>query len=327
MSEAEISTNQREKQRRRCRRRKQEKRSEEEQEQELEKGETSSSLWSDPQEYWRPIQWAILCSMPLRELQSALVSFWSHSLHLGLFETLLAIPVAILRATTGSLVDSHVAVLRFLRNRPPVNPNEKVGFSKLMQWLVSFGFFVLVYECIGIVSIPLFAIPSLFAYVTGSATPSTPGVASTLSAISSVRHSREQIVPKLSLWTKFSRYLTSLMLNRLRIAVGIGLVTFMIVGSVTGFVLLSYKMVIEGKEAVISLKTHLEENNYAERTGLKHWVDENRVPELIDSYTSKFYEAVLQRNVGRGEESFDQTTAHYVYFHGSRTSAAMVFIR
>ncbi|OVA20616.1 Uncharacterized protein family UPF0118 [Macleaya cordata] len=245
------------------------------------------------QQYLRPIQWAILCSMPLRELHSALVRFWSHPLHLGLFETLIAIPVAVLRATTGSLIDSHVALLRLLHNRHPVCPNEKVGFSKLMQWIVSFGVFVFVYERIGPASIPAFTVPCLFAYATGCGTPSTPGVASTLSAISSAR--RNKIVPKSSIWSRISRYITSVMLKRLKVTVCFGLIMFMIVGSVSGFVLFSYKIGMEGKDAVISLKTHLQENNYAERIGLNKWMDENQVPELIDTYSTKFCQTVSQQ--------------------------------
>lgn len=247
------------------------------------------------QEYWHPIQWAILCSMPLRELQTTLLCFWSHHLKLGLFETLLAIPVAVLRVTTGSLIDSHAALLSLLPNRPPVRRNETVGFSKLMQWLVSFALFVLVYERIGAASIPAFAVPCLVGYATGWGTPSAPAVASTLAAISSVRRSSKRIVTKISLWSKFSQFLISCVLKRLERTVAIGLITFMIVGSVSGFVFFSYKIGVEGKVAVISLKTHLEENNYAERIGLRQWMDENQVPELIDTYMVKFYGAVSKQ--------------------------------
>ncbi|KAL5994597.1 hypothetical protein ACLOJK_024650 [Asimina triloba] len=64
----------------------------------------------------------------------------------------------------------------------------------------------------------------------------------------------------------------------------IGLIIFMIVGSVSGFVFFSYKIGIEGKDAVISFKEHLQESNY--------WIDKNRVPELVDMYTGQFYKSV-----------------------------------
>ncbi|XP_017974438.1 PREDICTED: uncharacterized protein LOC18600842 [Theobroma cacao] len=187
------------------------------------------------QNYWRPIQWAILCSMPLRGLQTLIVSFWSHPLGLGLFETLIAIPIAILRATTASLLDSHAALLRLLSRssspRPAGRRQTRVGFYKLMQWLVSFGPFVLVYERIGFFSIPAVTVPCFVAYINGS---------------------------------------------------------------ILGFLFFSYKIAIEGKEAVISLKVHLEENNYGEVIGINKWMDENQIPELIDSYMSKFYETLSQ---------------------------------
>lgn len=72
--------------------------------------------------YWRPVQWAILCSMPLRELHTALVSFWSDSLNLGLLETLFAIPCAAVRATTASLVDFRTAICRLLKRPSPPRP-------------------------------------------------------------------------------------------------------------------------------------------------------------------------------------------------------------
>ncbi|XP_057984266.1 uncharacterized protein LOC131168669 isoform X2 [Malania oleifera] len=245
------------------------------------------------QGYSRPIYWAILCSMPLRELQTALVSFWSHPLNLGLFETLIAIPIAVLRVTTASLIDSYSAILRLLRRPESPRRRRPVGFAKLMQWLVSFGLFVVAHEHIGLYSVPAFTVPCLTAYTLTRGTRTNYGIASTLTTISSVRRKR-RIVPANSLWSKINRYITSRMLNRLKKIAGIGLIAFMIIGCVFGFVFFSYKIGIEGKVAVISLKTHLEESNYAERMGLKKWMDENELPELIDAYTSKFYETICQ---------------------------------
>lgn len=256
--------------------------------------------------YWRPIQWAILCSVPLREVQRALVSFWSHPLNLGLFETFMAIPVAVLRATTGSLMDSHAALLRLFRNSPMPSPhrNGKIGFFKLMQWLVSFGLFVIVHERIGLASVPAIVIPCFVAYVTGRRKLFTFGVARTLTSISSVRRgNRSTPSGNRSLWSKISRYITSKMLKKLKILAAVGLITFMIIGSLFGIVLFSYKIGIEGKDAVMSLKTHLEKNNYAERIGLKRWMDENQVPELIDTYTEKFYVTI--------SENIDSLASYY----------------
>ncbi|XWS32725.1 hypothetical protein CRYUN_Cryun22dG0014600 [Craigia yunnanensis] len=267
------------------------------------------------QNYWRPIQWALLCSMPLRELQTLIVSFWSHPLSLGLFETLIAIPIAILRATTASLLDSHAAFLRLLSCRssssPPLQPSvgrrqkTRVGFSKLMQWLVTFGLFVIVYEKIGFFSIPAVTVPCFIVYTTGFGVIVKPGLASTLSRISSARKNRKIFHNNrsLSIFCKLDQYITSALFNRLNTMVGIGLILFMIVGSILGFLFFSYKIAIEGKEAVISLKIHLQENNYGEIIGINKWMDENQIPELIDSYMSKFYETLSQ--------NIDSWAVHY----------------
>lgn len=148
------------------------------------------------QEYWRPIQWAILCSIPLRELQTALVGFWSHPLQMGLLETILAVPLAVIRIATGSLIDSQVAFVRLLRRRgSPGSWGDCIGFSKLMRWVVSFGLFVLSRERFGAAAIPAFVIPGFIAHATGLATGSDPGsVATTLSVMSSVHHSGVRII-------------------------------------------------------------------------------------------------------------------------------------
>ncbi|KAB2610177.1 hypothetical protein D8674_018209 [Pyrus ussuriensis x Pyrus communis] len=269
------------------------------------------------QGYWRPIHWAILCSMPLRELHTALVSFWSHSLNLGLFETLIAIPIAALRATTASLVDSHTAIQCCLLRRRPNCRKRQIRFSKLVQWIISFALFVIVYESIGIISVPAFAMACFVAYALGyRSILIDPGVATTLSAISSVRrrgrlkfkntnNTNSNSNSPANFGGKISRCITSMMLNRLKTAVAIGLITVMIVGSVLGFFFFSYKIAIEGKGAVISLKAHLEEMNYdyAGRVGLKKWMNANQVPELIDDYATKFFETVSQ--------NIDSLAAHY----------------
>ncbi|XP_038989818.1 transmembrane protein 245-like isoform X2 [Phoenix dactylifera] len=241
-------------------------------------------------DYWRPILWALLCSMPLRELHTAIVSFWSHPLRLGLLETLLAIPLAAFRSAASSLIDSHAAVLRLLHRRAPLlpTPTAPVGFSKLMQWLVSFGLFVLLHERVGPLSLPVFAVPALLAYANGSR---PPPVAATLSRIHSRRRPRPARTPVLS---RLSRYLTSGLLSRLHTLVAISLIIFMIFGTLSGFLFFSYKIGIEGRDAVISIKTHLQHHNYSQWIGFQKWMDDNDVPVLIESYTSKFYESISQ---------------------------------
>lgn len=166
----------------------------------------------------------------------------------------------------------------------------KIGFSKLIQWLISFGLFSFLYERIGYLSVPAFVIiPCSIAYATGFGT-----VTKTVRKFTSISSMKFRSNDRSSFRFKISSCLTSIMLNRLKTMVGIGLIMFMIVGSVLGLAFFSYKIAIEGKEALVCLKVHLHENDYAERMGIKRWMEQNNIPELIDSYAPKFSETLFQ---------------------------------
>ncbi|KAG0464175.1 hypothetical protein HPP92_020244 [Vanilla planifolia] len=251
------------------------------------------------QDYRRPIQWALLCSIPLRELHTALVSFWSHPLRLGLPETLLAVPLAALRSAATSLIDSQAAFHRLIRRKDgsPHQPIPRLGFSKLMRWLVSFSLVVLLYERFGPLALPIFAIPGFFA--TTRARP--PPLSATLSAISSARRgsrrrkqsSYTDADSRPHLLSRLSRFLTSRILHRLHTIVAVNLILAMIVASLCGSLLFSYKIGIEGRDAIVALKSHFQEHNYTERIGLQRWMDDHDVPELIESGASRLYDSVV----------------------------------
>ncbi|KAL1347543.1 hypothetical protein HN51_023613 [Arachis hypogaea] len=227
------------------------------------------------EQYLKPLQWAVLCSIPLRGIQNAIVAFWYEPLKLGLTDTLLAVPIAVIRVFLGTLSEIREASMRVILRKSKsetlssLERKKLSGFSTILRLLLSFGVFVVAYENLGVVgSMLIIGLGFVF---------STKNVDSTLSYFNSIR---------------IGGFFTRRMLRRLHTIVAVGLILGMIVGFLVGLIFFSYKIGVEGKDAVVSLKVHVEESNYAERIGVKKWMDENDVPGMVDKYTAQFYRTV-----------------------------------
>ncbi|KAK1296755.1 hypothetical protein QJS10_CPB15g00974 [Acorus calamus] len=225
--------------------------------------------------FLRPLQWALLCSIPLRALHSALLSFWSEPLRLGLLPSLLALPSALLSTSASSLLDLRSALLR----RPSPSPPSSAGFPRLLRYLLSFAVFVSAYEHLGsVTAVAVFSLGFLLI-------PAADSLAKTSASIN--RHTTSS--------SGCGAFFTGGILKRLNTIVAVGLIAGMIAGVLVGGLFFSYKIGVEGKDAVMSLKSQVQSGNYADLVGLKRWMDDNDVAGTVDRYSARLYETAVEQ--------------------------------
>lgn len=73
------------------------------------------------------------------------------------------------------------------------------------------------------------------------------------------------------------------------------LIILIFVGFVGGSILFTYKVGMEAKDALVTLKTQIDHSNYAETTGLNKWIEENNVTQQLDAYMGQAYDTILQQ--------------------------------
>jgi hypothetical protein len=248
-------------------------------------------------DYWEPIQWAVLISMPLRELQGALVSFWEEPLQKGLLESIMATPVAMFKAVVGTASDLHNAVLGMISKRD--TPPNKVGFAKIFLWLLSFAICTIGYDLLGPVVLASTALVGLLLYAAStSLVPALLEMCPILSSSSDEKqHKFSTIViqPLFNTARWMNQAVTRSLVASLPRVVAIWLILAMIMGSLGGAVILSYKVGMETKDAIVIMKTHVQSNNYAEKIGLSQWIEENNVSQQIDAYWVQAYDTLMQQ--------------------------------
>lgn len=271
------------------------------------------------EDFLRPIQWAVLCSIPLREIQQALVSFWTEPLSSGLVDTFLAVPAAAFRFSAATVVDLRLAFSRLLRRRRPgdaaagaaADPGGKVGFRRLLRWLASFGVFVLAYERLGSGAVAIFVSIFLFA---------DPAAVAVVREASFAERRRR--------WATAGGggIFTGGILRRLKTLVAIALIAGMLAGVLLGGAFFSYKIAMESKDAVVSIKSHVQSSNYAERVGFRRWMEENDVSAHVDRYTAVLYAAVLEQVDGLAAQynltDLAGELKHFILLHRPESSAA-----
>nr|XP_043630306.1 uncharacterized protein LOC122601624 [Erigeron canadensis] len=229
--------------------------------------------------YLRPLLWAVICSIPLRGIHQTFVSFWSEPLKSGLTNTILAVPTSMFRAFIGTIVEIKDLLCKIMGHTPrkfKAPRRKRRGFSILLRRLVSLWVFVMAYEHFGGLGATTLLVLG-FMFIS-----SNIGRATTMSVVSSFKNYSFKRTPH-------TAFLTRGILKRLETIVAIGLIMGMIVGTLLTVIFFSYKIGVEGRDAVYSIKSRVEESDYAVQ-----WMAENNIRAMLAKYTTQFYGTVYE---------------------------------
>lgn len=92
-----------------------------------------------------------------------------------------------------------------------------------------------------------------------------------------------------------NRGVTQSLVRNLPALATIFIIVTMVVTVLGSAVLFTYKVGVEGKDAVITLKTHVQSSQYGSSMRLSQWLEDNQIPQYIDQHMTNAYENLLQK--------------------------------
>jgi len=92
-------------------------------------------------------------------------------------------------------------------------------------------------------------------------------------------------------WT--NRGVTQSLIESLPAAVAVVLIIVMCILLTGGILLFTYKVGMESKDAVMAFKSHMQSSGGAAPGTLSRWVEDNKIPQYIDSHSNKAYNILV----------------------------------
>jgi hypothetical protein len=86
---------------------------------------------------------------------------------------------------------------------------------------------------------------------------------------------------------------TQSLIESLPAAVAVVLIIVMCILLTGGILLFTYKVGMESKDAVMAFKSHMQSSGGAAPGTLSRWVEDNKIPQYIDSHSNKAYNILV----------------------------------